>query len=127
MKIPVFINGLLPNTRDVRAGNDGGSRVYVRITKGYLPQIKEILTSDENGEVRFTISDDYAGAAYLVRVRHRWYKGVQTSGVVKDYGLFYTAKISHDFTFWADSPSPDPEWQPEVEYADAASRMADTV
>lgn len=121
LKLPIFINGLLPNTRDLRNGKDGGSRVFVKIEKDGLDPYEIIETSDTDGKVELTVSDKYVGGNILVRVRHQWYKGIEAHDIIPDYGYFYTAKIQHDFTFWNDSPSPDPEWKSEDEYLRASA------
>lgn len=121
MEIPIFINGLLPNTRDLRNGEDGGSRVYIKIEKNGKELFSEITTSDAEGKVKLNIPDTYAGANILLRIRHRWYEGIEANDIIPDFGYFYTAKIQHDFTNWSDSPSPDPEWQSEAEYIKASS------
>ncbi|MBU2537655.1 MAG: hypothetical protein KKH22_04395 [Proteobacteria bacterium] len=121
MDLPIFINGLLPNTRDIREGKDGGSRVYIKIEKNGEELFSKILTSDSEGKVELTIPDTYAGANILLRIRHQWYLGIEANDVIPDFGYFYTAKIQHDFTNWSDSPSPDPEWKSEEEYIRASA------
>jgi hypothetical protein len=124
-KIPIFINGLLPNNRDSREFKNGtwsgGSLVFVKIEKAGLELLKEALTADSNGRVQFMVPDDYAGGSILTRIRHRWYKPISAQDSIPDYGYFYTAKIVHDFTNWSDSPSSDPEWKTEEEYIRASA------
>jgi len=122
MDIPIYINGLLPITRDKRDNDDtGGSRIYVLITKQGMNDIEHIATADNNGECGFLIPEKYIEGDIRVHIRHLWYKGIQFDSKIKDYGFFYTAKIEHDYTFWSDSPSSDPEWNTEDEYIKAQS------
>jgi len=121
MDLPIFINGLLPNTRDLREGKDGGSRVFIKIEKNSEELFSKIFTSDSEGKAELKIPDTYAGANILVRIRHQWYSGIEANDVIPDFGYFYTAKIQHDYTSWEDSPSPDPEWKSEEEYIKASA------
>lgn len=123
MKLKVYINGLIPNTRDARTsgGNDGGSRVYLRASKPNQPDIESISTANKNGEVELSIPDSYAGGNALLHIRHRWYVSVDTTIDIPDFGVFYTAKIEHDFSNWSDSPSLDPEWNSEHEFSQASN------
>jgi hypothetical protein len=123
MKIPIYINGLLPNTRDKREDTqEGGSRVYVRISKDGLDEIEHYTTADSNGEVEFNIDDKYIDAKIIIRITHRWYKITSLVDIVPKYGYFYSAKIQHDFGYWSSSPSTDPEWKTEAEYLKAAKK-----
>lgn len=123
MKLPIYINGLIPNTRDARTpeGNDGGSRVLLRISKPNHPDIEKIATANESGEIELSVPDHYAGGKALVRIVHRWYVNSETDVDIPDFGVFYTAKIKHDFNYWSDSPSSDPEWNSEQEFSRASN------
>ena len=123
MKLTVYINGLIPSTRDARApgGDDGGSLVYLRASKPNQPDIKKIATANESGEVELSIPDSYAGGKALLHIRHRWYVSADTTVDIPDYGVFFTAKINHDFSNWSDSPSSDPEWNSEQEFSRASN------
>jgi len=123
MKLPVYINGLIPNTRDARTseGSDGGSQVFLRITKPNHPAIERIATANESGVVELSIPDHYADGNALIRIAHRWYVNSQTDVNVPDFGVFYTAKIKHDFNYWSDSPSSDLEWNSEQEFSRASN------
>ncbi len=119
MQLPIFVNSLPPNSRDARTpgGTDGGSRVFDRVTRGTLPEFERTVTADANGEVLLDVSDRYVGGTILIHIRHRWYVNVDTQFAVPEYGVFYTAKLQHDYTFWSQSPSSDPEWDSEAEFA----------
>lgn len=123
MKLTVYINGLIPNTRDSRTPgeNDGGSRVFLRASKPNLPDIENIATANESGEVELRIPDKYAGGKALLHIRHQWYVSADTTVDIPDFGVFYTAKIKHDFSNWSDSPSSDPEWNSEHEFSRASN------
>ena len=126
MELTIFINGLLPVTRDCTNGS-GGSRVNLIITRGYLAPIKKRrLIADENGEIEFQIPDDYAGGRIKADIMHPWYKTSKIDSIISDYGFFDSAHIRHDFdagSEWSKSPSSDPEWQSDDQLA-TASRVA---
>ena len=117
MKIEIYINGLIPITWDKKSEDDvGGSRVFIKIWKDGLKELEKIINADEKGELSFFIPDTYAGANILIRIRNRYYKPVEANLKINNYGLFYTAKIEHDYTFWSKSGSSDPEWNSQIEY-----------
>jgi hypothetical protein len=123
MKLTIYINGLIPNTRDTRTpgGNDGGTCVFVRATKPSQPDIEESATANESGEVELSIPDKYAGGKAILHIRHQWYVSADTTVDIPDFGVFYTVKINHDFSNWSESPSSDPEWNSEREFSIASN------
>ncbi len=117
MELEIFLNGLIPITRDKKGENDvGGSRVYIKITKGDLHDFEKIVNADDKGEVSFTESEAYAGGNILIRIANRHYKTLNITRRVEKHGLFFTAKTEHDYTFWSQSDSLDPEWNSQEEY-----------
>ncbi len=119
MSIPIFINGLIPCTRDIIEEGIGGNRVYVKIEKEGLDILEKMSQANEFGIIEIEIPAKYHGASIRVHIRHPWYKPADTNGIIQDYGFFHTAKIFHDFHDWKESGSPDPEWKTESEYSTA--------
>ena len=126
MSIPVYINGLLPDTRDIRetkAGDQGGSLVRLQIEKTGLSNIRKIGYSNSEGVFDCLIPTDYIGAKITIQLVHRWYINKVYEDVIPDYGYFLTATLAHDFTYWSSSPSPDPKWDSDAEYTKAFQKL----
>ncbi len=116
MQLPIFINWLLQSYRDVREDWKGWSLVYLCAEhNGKIFEYSDY--ANENGEIISSISSDFEGAHLTIRIRHRWYKNIETTIKINGYGIFHTAKIFHDFAYWSWSPSKDPEWLTEKEYS----------
>jgi len=122
MGIPVFVNGLLPASRDRRNGyGPGGSMVYMKVTKQGQPTIEKKVFASDDGAIEFDVPYKYVGAEVLLHIRHPWYKPLSPKGKLHPDGFFHTEKIEHDYTFWSESPSTDKEWQSEKEFTDASA------
>ena len=119
MSIPIFINGLIPSTRDVREGDIGGNRIYMKIEQNGLDALENTSQVNELGIFEIKIPAKYQGASITLHIRHPWYKPADTKGTIQEYGFFHTAKLFHDFHDWKESGSPDPEWETESEYVKA--------
>lgn len=124
-KLPIYINGLIPPTRDMRQnGKGGGSNVKIFFTKKGKPTIVKKGRANSKGEFETFISSTYVGGNARIVYTHPFYIDQYFNVLIEPYGVLYTASIKHDFTFWSNSPSTDPEWDTHAEYL-ASSKIKD--
>lgn len=94
-RIPIFINGLIPSSRNTKSKEDVGTAIYmVSIAEG-SSQEKEIFRgfADDYGRVKALISAKNVGRRVLIRYQHPAYESGEFETTIPSYGIIQTIKM----------------------------------